>query len=352
MKLFTAATLSIAFVTPLAAQWLHSRTPGIPRTADGKPNLAAPAPRTADGKPDLNGLWDMITDAAVGNILVRNAGDLQPADVQPWARALLQERAENFGKDNPHYKCLPEGPGYTTSLGMKRFLQTPGMLGILNDDLTYRQVFLDGRALEPEPNPTWMGYSVGHWDGDTLVVQSNGFNDKTWLLEGYPHTEALRMTERYRRIDFGHMELSVTYPDPRAYNKAWTMPLRAQLAADTELLEAVCNENEDTKQQHWIGKASDSRKTAVQVAPEILAKYTGVYKGPYLGRPRMVALTASGGTLFVSVNGGLPQPVVAQSETLFTGTGLTYQIVRDAQGFATDVIEGHVAGDFKYARQK
>lgn len=352
MKLFTAMTLSIALAAPLAAQWLHYRTPGIPRTPDGKPNLTAPAPRTPDGKPDLNGLWDMITDAAVGNILVRNAGDLQPGDVQPWARALLQQRAEDFGKDNPRYRCLPEGPGYTTSLGMKRFLQTPTMLAMLNDDLTYREIFLDGRSLEPEPNPSWMGYSVGHWDGDTLVVESNGFNDKTWLLEGYPHTEALRMTERYRRIDFGHLEISITYQDPRAYNKAWTMPLRAQLAADTELLEAVCNENADSKQQHWIGKASDSKETAVAVAPEVLAKYPGVYKGLYLGRPRTVAVTLSGGTVFVSVNGGSPQPVIPQSETMFTGTGLTYQFVRDSQGIATDVIEGHVAGDFKYARQK
>ena len=109
MKIFTAVFILTAFVAPLEAQWLERRTPGIPRTADGKPNLTAPAPRTADGKPDLTGLWDMITDAAVGNISVRKAGDLNPADIQPWARALLQERSENFGRDNPHYRCLPEG---------------------------------------------------------------------------------------------------------------------------------------------------------------------------------------------------------------------------------------------------
>ena len=352
MKIFTAATILTALATPLAAQWVHHRTPGIPRTADGKPNLTAPASRALDGKPDLTGLWEMITDSAVGNILVRNAGDLKPADIQPWARALLQKRAEDFGRDNPRYRCLPEGPGYTTGIGTKRFLQTPAMIVILNEDLTFRQIFMDGRALETDPNPSWMGYSVGHWDGDALVVETNGFNDKTWLLEGYPHTEALRVTERYRRSDFGHLEITVTFQDSGAYSKAWTVPLSAQLAADTELLESVCNEYTDNGQEHWIGKASDAAKTAVKVAPEVLAKYVGAYKGLYLRNTRTVEITFSGDTLFVSVNGGPRQPIVPQSETSFSGTGLTYQFVRDDHGIATDIIEGHVAGDFKYARQK
>jgi hypothetical protein len=352
MRILTAATILSALVTPLAAQWAHHRTPGIPRTADGKPNLNAPAPRTPDGKPDFTGLWEMISDSAVGNILVRNAGDLKPDDVQPWARALLQERAENFGKDDPHYRCLPEGPGYSTGIGMKRFLQTPAMIVLLNEDLTFRQIFMDGRALETNPDPSWMGYSTGHWDRDALVVESSGFNDRTWLLAGYPHTEALRMTERFRRTDFGHLEIAVTFQDPGAYSKAWTVLLRAQLAADTELLESVCNEYEDNGQQHWIGKASDAGKTALKVAPEVLAKYAGVYKGQYLRGPRTVEVTFSGGTLFVSLNGGPKQPIVPQSETSFSGTGLTYQFIREDHGIATDLIEGHVSGDYKYGRQK
>jgi hypothetical protein len=352
MKIFTTAVILTAFVTPLAAQWVQYRTPGIPRTAEGKPNLRAPAPRTADGKPDLTGLWDMITDSAVGHISVRNAGDLKPADVLPWAQALLQERAENFGKDNPHYRCLPEGPSYSTGIGMKRFLQTPAMIAILNEDLTFRQIFMDGRALETDPNPSWMGYSVGHWDGETLVVESSGFNDKTWLLDGYPHTAALHMTERFRRTDFGHLEIGVTFQDPGAYSRAWTVPLRADLAADTELLEAVCNEYADNGQQHWVGKASDARKSAVPVPPEVLAKYVGFYKGQYLRGPRTVEVTFSGGTLIVSVNGGPKQPIVPQSETSFSGTGLTYQFLRDNQGIATDLVEGHISGDYKFERQK
>ena len=351
MKILTIAIALTAFVTPLAAQWLQHPTPGIPRTADGKPNLTAPPPRTADGKSDLTGLWDMPLDTAVGNIAVRNVGDLKPADVQPWAQALVQQRAENFGKDNPRYRCLPQGPGYSTDGGMKRFLQTPAMIVILNEDLTYRQIFMDGRALETNPDPSWMGYSVGHWDKDTLVVESSGFNDRTWIHDGYPHTEALRMTERYRRTDFGHLEIAVTFQDPGAYSKAWTVAIRAHLAADTEMLESVCNENRDRGQEHWVGKLSDAEKSRVKVAPEILAKYVGVYKGQYIRVLRTVEVTFSGGSLFIALNGGPKQPIVPQSETSFSGTGLTYRFIRDDQG-TTHIIESHVSGDYKYERQK
>ncbi len=235
---------------------------------------------------------------------------------------------------------------------MKRFLQTPAMIAILNDDLTYRQIFMDGRALETNPNPSWMGYSVGHWDGDTLVVESLGFNDRTWVHDGYPHTEALRMTERYRRTDFGHLEIAVTFQDPEAYSKAWTVPLRAHLAADTEMLESICNETPDSGQQHWVGKVSDAEKSRVQVDPKILAKYVGVYQGRYIGGLRAAEVTFSGGTLFIALNGGPRQPLVPQSEISFSGTGLTYKVIRDDQGIATHLIEGHISGDYDYQRQK
>jgi len=353
MKIFATAIILTACVTPLAAQWAQYRTPGIPRTAAGKPNLTAPAPRTADGKPDLTGLWQMVTnDGAVGNVALRKPGDLKPADIQPWVQGLVQQRAENFGIENPHYRCLPDGPNYSTTGGMKRILQTPAMIVILQEDLTFRPIHTDGRALETDANPSWMGYSIGHWDGDTLVVESNGFNDKTWLLGGYPHSEALRMTERYRRIDFGHLEISVTFQDPKAYNKAWTIPLRAEFAPDTELIESICNEYPDNRQDHWVGRVSDAQKTAVKVAPEILAKYAGVYKGIYLQSPRTVEVTFTGGTLFASVNEGPKAPIVPQSETNFSGTGLTYKFLRDGQGAATDLVEGHISGDYKFARQK
>jgi hypothetical protein len=337
----------------LCAQWLNFPTPGMPRTGDGKPNLTAPAPRTADGKPDFTGLWAFPIDSAVGNIAVRNTGDLKPADVQPWAQALVRQRAESFAKDNPRYHCLPEGPGYSAGTGgMKRFIQTPTMIVFLNEDLTYRQIFMDGRSLETNANPSWMGYAVGHWDGDTLVVESSGFNDRTWLLDGYPHTEALRMTERYRRTDFGHLEITVTFQDPGAYSKAWTVPVRGQLAADTEMLESVCNENGDSGQEHWVGKPSDDEKSAAKIAPEVMAKYVGFYKGPYIQGPRTIEVSFTDGALFISVNGGPKQRVFPQSETSFSGTGLIYRFIRDEHGIATHIIEGHVSGDYKYERQK
>src|SRR5437867_4139965 len=143
MKIFTAVFILTAFVDPLEAQWLERRTPGIPRTADGKPNLTAPAPRTADGKPELTGLWQMISpDGAIGNVSLRKPGDLQPADIQPWAQDLVRQRAENFGVENPRYKCLPDGPNYSTGGGLKRILQTPAMIVILQalDSPTQRAV--------------------------------------------------------------------------------------------------------------------------------------------------------------------------------------------------------------------
>ncbi len=348
MKIFTIAIVMTLCVAPLPAQWAQRRTPGIPRTAKGEPNLKAPAPRTADGKPDLSGLWAMD----VNNAAASSTGDLKTADVQPWAQALVKQRAESFGKDNPRYKCLPLGPGYTTGAGTRRIFQTPGTIVILSEDLTYRVIHMDGRALENDSNPSWMGYSVGRWDGDTLVIESNGFNDKTWLMGGYPHTEKLHMSERYHRTDFGHLDVSVTFQDPGVFSKAWTVPVRGELAADTELIESVCNEFADNGQEHWIGKASDAEKNAVKVAPDTLAKYVGVYRGLYLRGPRTVEVSFSEGKLFVAVNGGQKRAVIPQSETSFSGTGLSYKFLRDDHGIATQMVEGHVSGDYTYERQK
>jgi hypothetical protein len=226
---------------------------------------------------------------------------------------------------------------------------------MLDEDLTYRQIFMDGRTLEASPNPSWMGYSVGRWEGSTLVVDSFGFNDRTWLdRNGHPHTEALRVSERYTRRDFGHMDIQVTLNDPAAYARPWTVALNARLAPDTELLEAVCNESNGGR-EHWVGKASDDRKTAVVVAPEILAKYAGVYEerdpwgqGPH---PRIIEITTSGGALFAELKGRGKVQLVAQSETTFSGFfGLGIRFVRDSQGILTHLVEMHVSGDYRFAR--
>ena len=350
--------LTVAVGVPVGAQWLNYPTPGIPRTADGKPNLAAAAPRLSDGKPDLSGLWNRISPKYSRNI----AADLKPGDVQPWAEKLVQQRKEDLGREYMNVLCVPLGPGYTTSADstgaeIMKIIQTPGLILILNPDLTYRQVFIDGRALEKAPNPSWMGYSVGRWDGDTLVVESFGFNDRSWLdHDGHPHTEALRMTERYRRRDFGNLDIEVTLSDPGAYAKPWTVAVRAELAPDTELLEWVCNEKAGGL-EHWVGKASDERKLEVKVAPEILSKYVGVYvEQPRLWRlePRVVEITLAGDTLYGDMDGRGKTPLVAQSEMSFTGLyGLGVAFVKgDSGGPSPQLFVKHVSGDYRFARRK
>src|SRR5580765_3025092 len=242
MTPFAIAIAVLMLSSPLSAQWLNHPTPGIPRTANGKPNLTAPSPHTADGKPDLSGLWGRASDKYYNNI----AADQASGVVQAWAETLYQQRRKDFGKDSMETLCVPFGPAYTTTpYRESRIIQTPAMLGILNNDLTYRAVFVDGRQLEKDPNPSWMGYSVGHWDGDTLVVESNCYTPRVWLdWDGHAHSEALRITERFRRIDVGHMETRMTFDDSKAYAKPWTVTILQELMVDTEMLEFVCNENE------------------------------------------------------------------------------------------------------------
>jgi hypothetical protein len=353
MKAFAIAILVSMLTAPLTAQWLKQPTPGIPRTADGKPNLNAPAPRTPDGKPDLSGLWQRISPKYATNI----TADLEPGEVPTWAEALVKQRMEDLGKDHMALQCLPWGPNYSNSDRKAKIIQTPGLIVMLDEDLTYRQIFLDGRALETNPNPAWMGYSVGHWEGSTLVVESFGFNDRTWLdRNGHPHTEALRTTERYRRPDFGHLEIDVTLDDPAVYTRPWTVTLRAQLAPDTELLEYVCNESSGGR-EHWVGKASDDKKTEVKVAPEILAKYTGTYEeldnwgqGPH---PRIIEITVSDGALFAELKGRGKVQLVAQSETTFSGFfGLGIDFLTDARGVPTHLAEMHVSGNYRFQRKR
>jgi len=347
------AIVTVALSAPVSAQWLNQPTPGIPRTPDGKPNLAAPAPRTPDGKPDLSGLWNKLSPKYSRNI----AADLKPEDIQPWARALVEKRREDLGRDYMNVLCLPLGPGYVSSADstggeMMKIVQTPGLILILNPDLTYRQIFLDGRKLESAPNPAWMGYSVGHWDGDTLIVERFGYNDRTWLdHDGHPHTEALRMTERYRRRNFGNLDLEITLSDPAAYARPWTVAVRAELFPDTEMIEWVCNEGRNGL-EHWVGKASDERKGEVQVSPEILAKYIGTYEEqPPLWRalPRVVRITLSDGRLLADMDGRGNVPLIATSETAFAGLyGFAVEFMQDGSG---GLFVKHVSGNYRFARK-
>jgi hypothetical protein len=345
MRLFLAALALIVGTMPAAAQWLDRPWPDIPRTAEAKPNLTAPAPRGPDGKPDLTGVWNGRNPEA----------RLDPANAQPWVDDLVRQRQQNYHKGRPSYQCLPSGPEADRFAGWKRILQTPTAIAILNDDLTYRVIFMDGRELEANPAPSWMGYSVGRWDGDTLIVDSLGFNDKTWLSRyGQAHTEALRVRELYRRRDFGHLQVEVTFTDPAAYAKPWGFTADMALAADTEMLESVC----ERSSEHWAGSLSDAARMAVTVAPDVLARYVGVYSGTYLRTKRTVEVLLSGGQLIAKVvgaagvDGGETRPLVPQTQTLFEGLGLGYQFIVDGKGVATDLIEIHVSGPYKYTRQK
>ena len=343
----------------LTAQWLAQPTPAIPRTADGKPNLTAPPPRAADGKPDLSGLWVKASPKYARNI----AADLKPAEILPWARETVEHRREDLGKDGMQIRCLPLGPAYATSgdstgSEMMRIVQTPSLILMLNPDLTYRQIWTDGRALEREPNPSWMGYSVGRWDGDTLVVESNGFHAGTWLdRDGHPHTEQLRLTERYRRPRFGTLDIEVTLSDPGAYARPWTVKVAADYAADTEMLEWVCNEGANRSLLHWVGTASDERKNEVKVAPAILARYVGTYdeQPPYWRATQLVGAVPTGRTVQITVEEGRlvgdmdgrgKQVLIGMSESEFTGL----------YGLGVQFIDGglyvkHVSGNYRFTRR-
>jgi hypothetical protein len=249
------------------AQWVKYPTPGVPKTAAGAPNLTAPAPKTADGKPDLSGIWiteddrpcpadgcaDMKVSQQFGDIGWGLKGGLP---YQPWAAALTKQRTAELRLNDPNSQCLPTGivRMHTTPL-YRKVVQTPGLVIILNErQVWYRQIFTDGRPLPSDPLPTWNGYSVGKWEGETLVVQSNGFRDGIWLdANGSPMTEAAKITERYHRPNYGTLDITITVDDPKAYTAPWTTTIRHLIALDTELLDYVCQENEKSV-QHLVGK--------------------------------------------------------------------------------------------------
>ena len=350
LRFFAAAILALA--VPAAGQWLKYKTPGIPRTADGKPDLTAAAPKMPDGKPDLSGIWR----GDPGGYALNMAADLKPSEIQPWAEKLYKQRLEDQGKDSPGYRCMPQIGPYT-NFGMFKILQTPAVIGVLSEGGVYRQVLTDGRPLPEDPNPTWMGYSVGHWDGDTLVVESAGFNDQTWLDAGHPHTEELRVTERFRRKDFGHMELKLTFRDPKIYSRPWTIDVPLDLMPDTELLEYVCNENEkDLK--HFVITEEDRKQnvTNVKLTSAALSKYAGIYEmqnpeDPQ-GKPISFSIFAEGDQLLLQPNGvGAKIPLAAQSATTFSAFGGTIEFAIDEHGAVTHFTARAVEGDFKVMRK-
>ena len=252
------------------AQWLSYPAPGTPRTRDGKPNINARAPKAFDGKPDLSGVWqpaytppgeiERLLGSGIGNFVVpgddpRNfskyflniLADFKPEEspMRPEASALL---AKHTNRDSPSTRCVPQGipRGDLDNYLPFKIIQARGVIAVLYEEsFAYRQIYVDGRKLPVDPQPSWMGYSVGHWEGDVLVVDANGFNDQGWLdAMGHPQSEALRIRERFHRRDFGHMDLELTIDDPKMYTRAFTVKTTEVLIPDSDVLEYVCTENE------------------------------------------------------------------------------------------------------------
>ena len=281
LKISVVLTVLASVPACLFAQWPDYKTPGIPRTADGKQDMKGPTPRTAEGKPDLSGVWQYMrppgtpppppppTPSAAGA-----GGEIVPAAVrtsqfwnlgasfkdglpfQPWAAELHRQRVASNSEDNPDAHCLPLGVMQLHTHGQPRkMIQTQGVIVIIYEaNSGLRQIFTDGRSLPKDAEPWWYGYSVGKWDGDTLVVESTNFRDLGWLdVEGSPLTESGKIIERYRRPDYGHLEIEVTIDDPKAYTKPWTVKVYQRILPDTELIEFVCGENE-RDDRHLSGK--------------------------------------------------------------------------------------------------
>jgi hypothetical protein len=247
----------------LSAQWIGYPTADVPHTKDGKPDLDAPTPRDAEGRSDLSGMWQQDRRAAPRPV-VNNRGQFWDIGLglegglpyQPWARELMEKRREANSKENPDVRCLPLGILQTHTHGfLRKYTQVPGeIVELFERDLEYRQIFTDGRPLPVDPQPTYSGYSTGKWDGDTLVVQTNGLKDGLWAdYNGSPLTDSAKITERFRRPNFGHMEIQVTVDDPKAYTKPWTATIKLAISLNTELLEYVCVENEKDA-VHMVGK--------------------------------------------------------------------------------------------------
>ncbi len=342
MRALPSLALAFALSASASAQWIGFKTPGIPRRPDGRPNLTAPAPRAADGRPDLSGIWQAGRAGEYGydyDVTQR----LQPGDVQPWARALRFKRAQDFRKDSPLAHCMPVSVPFLNFRGLSRIVQTPQLIVMLYEspNSPHRTIFLDGRQLPKDPNPTWLGYSVGRWDGDTLVVSTVGFNDLGWLdVDGNPQTESLTLTERFHRRDFGHLELDTTFDDPKVFTKPFTIHVEKALAADTEILEDVC-ENEKSS-VHLMG--------GVTVPRALLDAYAGTYD---LGG-RALVVSVQGDQLIVDdPQSPLDRLFVARSPSTFSSSvsQVALEFVRDGAGAVTHLIRRVGASEQKAVRK-
>jgi hypothetical protein len=276
-RIACAAGVAVLFswlaAAPVIAQWVGYPTAAAPRKADGTVNMTAPAPRLASGKPDFSGIWisarteegeETISDANTlpsGRHMANMGVDMEGGlPYRPWLVPIVKERTDNLAIHDPHIRCLPDF--FLRAYGlphMLKFVHTPDLLVVLNEmNAGYRQVFTDARPLPDEPTPSWQGYSSAKWDGDTLVVDTIGVRDDTWIdWNGSVVTEAAKIREEIRRPDFGHIEIKVTVDDPKAYTKPWSVSLRQRVVVDGELIDEICLENEQFVQRMGLDPAAE-----------------------------------------------------------------------------------------------
>jgi hypothetical protein len=272
---FLLATIGVPAMT--VAQWLHYPTDGVPRKADGTPDLAAPTPRLPDGKPDLSGIWltavkNPCNPASFiqcgleigGSPLALDLGRDLPGGLpyQPSVVDLVKQRAASNSKDDPHVRCLPDNPPRPWGMPhMTKAVHTPKLLVLLYEvNAMYRQIFIDGRPLPADMTPGWNGYSTARWEGDTLVVQTAGFRDNMWIdMKGSPLSDVAKMTERLRRPTYGTLEVELTIDDPKAYTRPWTVKFVQSIQLDTELIDEMCLENEKSWQRMQPGEVPRSQ---------------------------------------------------------------------------------------------
>jgi hypothetical protein len=348
------ALLILSSTLPAAAQYIHYPTPGTPRTRDGRPNLTAPAPRARDGKPDLSGIWDpevTIPHIPPGTIIVSSLGpdfslqffrpNAAPIPMTPWAEAIFKERDRTFGVGRPAARCLPHSIPDAMMVDNFKIIQNPGLTLILYEEYArFRQIFTDGRAHPKEMNPAWLGYSIGKWEKDTFVVDTVGFNDRSWLDDaGHPHSEQLHTIERLRRRDFGHLDLDVTIDDPKAYTEPWSFTLHFRLLPDTELIENVCENEKDG--EHLVGRvAADEKKIGIDLPADVLAQYTGTFELRMPGGAVAdFEISLTGGRLILA--GAELTPV---SPTEFSSAYGNVKFRRNSQGTITDMIMNWATG--------
>jgi hypothetical protein len=353
MRVLRSLLLFLLIFSPaLQAQWFDLTTGGIPRNADGSVDMNAPIPRDSEGDISFSGVWS-VADAS-GSIF-------DESNISGWAIDAKLEAEATFYTQDPRFHCLPAGPsGYLA--GSRRMVQNSDYIAILNGDMTYRQVWMDGRELEDTILlPTWMGYSIGYWEGDDLIIESNGYNTRTWLTRnGLPHTDQLHIVERYIRHSYGRTTLEITYNDPDVFIEPVQATVNLVLRPDSFMQEIICNES-DTGQRHYTGEMNQAVQKIVDVPLEILESYTGIYEGPWLGNMIRAEVYMQDSELWLkrtprySTTGGNIEydtsVLVAQSQNAFDSDyGLGWVFNSDDDGNIISVSEVHVSGAWSFEK--